>query len=257
MLTDRSVRIRIGGVSNESGRFELERDLVEALRENVARALQLSPRWFDLRAEVTVRTRIADLILIHAATAPDTTPARISYFEAAILAALLERGVAAVDELAERLYSDTAAIQSRADRLARLGLIDVDDDGMLRPSGPAPLGDVRIIAIEAKLARWREAVAQATRYRTFANQSYVALPMPLVERSTAILHECLHAGIGVLAVIPDGTVMVIQEAPEIALQTPEWVRVVSGFVGFRATRKSSRPSGLMREATALVEHSEP
>jgi hypothetical protein len=28
MLTDRSVRIRIGGVPNESGRFELEKDLV-------------------------------------------------------------------------------------------------------------------------------------------------------------------------------------------------------------------------------------
>ena len=38
-----------------------------------------------------------------------------------------------------------------------------------------------VVAVEAKLLRWRDALAQAISYLRFANESYVALPKAVVE----------------------------------------------------------------------------
>jgi hypothetical protein len=213
-----------------NGGFELEQALVETLHDHSAEALNLGDRWWQIHREVTVRQRIADLILVHASSEPDSKPARVTYFEAAILSFLLGRGSTTVQVIADALYSSAPSIESRAARLARLGLVELSDH-QVRATGRHLPGDVGIVAIEAKLTRWREAVEQASSYRVFANQSYIAMPRDVFARSGGICATCREAGVGALSVEARGAVSVVIVAPEITPHSPEWVRLLSSFVG--------------------------
>jgi hypothetical protein len=82
----------------------------------------------------------------------------------------------------------------------RTDVVAVDDDG-------------RVIAFEAKLLKWREALQQAYRNTCFAHRSYVVLP-----RHTAMLAHRYSAefalrGIGICYIWQEG-VIVLQEADE-------------------------------------------
>jgi len=65
-------------------------------------------------------------------------------------------------------------------------------------SGKWP-GAARIIALEAKLARWRDALKQARAYRRFADQSYVVLPERAMAAALEAKEEFRCAGVGLLA----------------------------------------------------------
>lgn len=69
----------------------------------------------------------------------------------------------------------------------------------------AIVGDGAVVAIEAKLDRWREALHQAYRNRCFAHVSYVALP----ERAAAIALRCeaefRDRAVGLVVVTPGGS----------------------------------------------------
>lgn len=215
-------------MSSES--FDLEKELVAVLRAGSAKALNLSDRWLQICPEVTVKQRIADLVLIHASTEPKLRRARVSYFEAAIVAFLLNRGPADVATIANELFSSAMDIELRTHRLARLGLVEITGHDV-RATGRHLSADVRVVAIEAKLSRWREAVEQAAAYRTFANQSYIAMPFDVFQRNSAIVVACAMSEVGALAVYGDGTVEVVHGAPEVSPHSGEWVRLLSSFVG--------------------------
>lgn len=68
-----------------------------------------------------------------------------------------------------------------------------------------------LVAVELKLRDWRRAVAQAGRYRLFAERSFVALPTPSV--NAALQAEARRNRVGVLAVSDDGGVAVVVAAP--------------------------------------------
>ena len=59
--------------------------------------------------------------------------------------------------------------------LSNYGLIDRCQDGRIRARFELPNPARKVVAIEAKQSRWREAILQARRYTFFANQTYVAL----------------------------------------------------------------------------------
>jgi hypothetical protein len=62
-----------------------------------------------------------------------------------------------------------------------------------------------------KLRNWRRAIAQAGRYRLFAERSYVALPVGRVDSDLVL--QARRNQVGVLAVCEDETVRVAEEAP--------------------------------------------
>jgi hypothetical protein len=78
-------------------------------------------------------------------------------------------------------------------------------------NGWAPL-HTRIVAIELKLARTSEALAQARLNRAFSTESYVALPAPLAFRvvESRRAREFKDCGIGLLAVSRDVCARVLQ-----------------------------------------------
>ncbi|WP_343989413.1 hypothetical protein [Terrabacter terrae] len=74
-----------------------------------------------------------------------------------------------------------------------------------------------LVAVELKLSAWRRAIAQAGRYRLFAEQCFVALPDSRV--ASAVIGEAARNRVGVLAVENDGSVRVVHTvAPAAAVQ---------------------------------------
>lgn len=69
-----------------------------------------------------------------------------------------------------------------------------------------------IVAIEAKISDWKNAVQQAARNRIFAHQSFVAFPEKMALR---IEREPIFStlGIGIISVSNAGCVHILQEAP--------------------------------------------
>jgi hypothetical protein len=78
----------------------------------------------------------------------------------------------------------------------------VVQEGAVVEVHPAMMSPVRrIVAIEAKLADWRGGLLQAARYRAFADQSYLAMPMATAQRLVANHADVARAlGVGVIGV---------------------------------------------------------
>lgn len=68
-----------------------------------------------------------------------------------------------------------------------------------------------LVAVELKLKDWRRAVAQAGRYRLFAERSYVAMPVTVM--GAKLEAEALRNRVGLLAIDSAGGVEVALEAP--------------------------------------------
>jgi hypothetical protein len=70
-----------------------------------------------------------------------------------------------------------------------------------------------LLAFEAKLERWRQALAQAYRNLCFAHQSYVVLPRATAERAARYDAEFVRRGVG-LCHVDRNRIVVIIEAPQ-------------------------------------------
>lgn len=69
-----------------------------------------------------------------------------------------------------------------------------------------------VIAIEAKLDKWKYAIQQAYRNRCFANLSYVLLPHDVAMHACAYTRELDMRGVGVCSIEGDA-ITILYEAP--------------------------------------------
>ena len=102
----------------------------------------------------------------------------------------------------------------------------------------------RLVAVELKLRDWRSAVAQAARYRLFADASYIA--MPCSRLSEAALAEARRNRVGVLSLHSlgsEGPVTVLVEAPLSPPLQPLRRRWASEVVLASVTRPGGRIAG--------------
>ncbi len=100
-------------------------------------------------------------------------------------------------QLQEHLLISENAATSAVSNLQRVGALSKKDSGevILRPEFDVS-GSVRLIAIEMKLRRWREALSQAVEYARFANEAYVVLDGSQVEVDSEIENSFVSRGIG-------------------------------------------------------------
>lgn len=74
------------------------------------------------------------------------------------------------------------------------------------------LSDGKLLAFEAKLTRWREALHQAYRNRCFAHRSYVVVPAAVAERLLRHEGEFTRRKVGLCAVSSSREVTVLIES---------------------------------------------
>lgn len=82
--------------------------------------------------------------------------------------------------------------------------------------------DGKVIAIEAKLKKWKHALQQAYRNQCFADLSYVLLPSSEVNKALKFNGEFDKRGVGLCSVTEDGIDIVYQAHESQPLQP--WLR---------------------------------
>jgi|GEM_PF-6397629 len=222
--------------------FACEDDLCSVLARHLDRVVlpSIDPRHIRALAQRPVGAVIPDFIYVHSARLCGDLPlAGLTTFEAAIIATLMKARSLRDVTIARKLYSRLERISPRLRSLERQGILKEGSEGVfaLRPS--AVPKTAHIVAVEAKLLRWREAVAQAVAYIGFANQAYVALPSEVI-RDNMLLHSAaVRNRVGLLAVEPE-RVSVVLSAPRHETRTADWIWLLSRTVPFFpvATRSS-------------------
>ncbi|MGH9715475.1 MAG: hypothetical protein ACRD4R_01910 [Candidatus Acidiferrales bacterium] len=88
---------------------------------------------------------------------------------------------------------------SAVTRLEQVGAVVKRDSGelFLRPQFDV-LGAARLIAIEMKLKRWREALDQAIAYRSFADEVHVVMDGAQVRISDSARDAFVSSGVGLI-----------------------------------------------------------
>jgi hypothetical protein len=158
--------------------------------------------------------------------------------EASIVALLLPGKPLRAEAIARRLYSRAERVVPRLQALAKRGVVQTVEGGAFSLPSDFEWRSVHVVAVEAKLRRWKEAMEQATSYLKFANQSYVALPSTLVAANKDVAAAASAAQVGVIAVDENGAALAA-EAPIQAASSAHWVWLMSRTVGL-PTRLSPR-----------------
>jgi hypothetical protein len=118
-----------------------------------------------------------------------------------ILAYLRVVGRARADTLRDRLRLKQCVLETCLEILLSAGALRDHGEGFtLQRHYREPLREV--VAIEAKVSKWRDAVSQAARNRVFAHRSFVALPEAQA-RLAQQDERVAMLGIGVIAVSGD------------------------------------------------------
>lgn len=98
----------------------------------------------------------------------------------------------------DELYLTPTAAEKGLSQLLRAGAVRTLDSGELRASTEFPAPSVKLIAIEMKMKRWREALAQGESYLVFADEAYVVLDGNQLTNSSELLREFELSPVGLL-----------------------------------------------------------
>ncbi len=189
-----------------------------------------------IEREVVVGDSIADVVVLLGGAEPRLPVTKpLSVGESVILSVLRRDGATTTDELTRRcgLNGKTQRIVKRLDRL---GLLKCSATGRVAVQR-SWLNTTKIVAVEAKLLRWRDALAQATSYRRYADEAYVALPEAYAHPALEGAECFLAAGVGLLVVSEHGVRRVI---PAGKARDHDWRRE---FVYSRLTFTGSDTTG--------------
>lgn len=176
-------------------------------------ALQLSLEQLDavrderfpyafVRREVPVGGCIPDLVMVRFAEAPSVGawPARPT-FRHALAVWLLRRhgGRLHLETIASKAFEAPDAMDRALADLLTTGALRKSNTGAFYLTPSFARIAVEVIAVEAKLRRWRDAIEQAAQYARFADQALVAMDIGGAPRSPKVLFEFRQRGIGLLA----------------------------------------------------------
>lgn len=141
--------------------------------------------------------------------------------ESVVLASLRREGATRIDLLEARCGVDRTGLRDGSlKRLIDAGFLSLQRGGRVELNLDIyAVGDV--VAIEAKLHRWRDALDQASAYLQFADKAYVLLPEDGAERAGEH-HEAFRSrGVGLLSVSGDDIAVVV---PAKKTQDHDWRR---------------------------------
>jgi hypothetical protein len=177
--------------------FRSEADFVSALHKvlvNVTAGARMSSE-----REVAAGRRIADLVLLFADSAESERAVadQLSVAECVILATLRRHGRLSREMLVAATGTSERGLQSTLQRLERRGLLTQTRTGKVSLVRTWTRS-ASLVAFEAKLHKWRHALAQASWYRRYADTSYVVLPIAHAKAAMQAADEFLAAGVGLL-----------------------------------------------------------
>lgn len=162
-----------------------------------------------------------------------------------------------LQDLESRMRVPSRQIAQIAEDLKSRGVLDQHANGYaLSMEWRDPLQEV--IAVEAKISKWREAAQQAVRNTIFAHQSYIALPLKLAIRIAEDPLLSLYR-IGLLGVGTDGSVTTVKEAPKLTPSVWYYHYYVANVIArttleptlWSTSSRSRKPSVVIRNTSSL------
>lgn len=197
---------------------------VEAALVNCAIPSLLSVLSIKSPARVVKEVRtgrvIADIVIARASASRQVPPRDLTAHESAILSGLRRSGSTRIDLLERRAGLPHKSLRETADRFSDWKLVRRERGGLIVPN-TSWVTRPRLIAIEAKLRRWRDALSQAIEYTRFANKAYVLLPEASAEPAIRKRAQFEKPGIGLLVYGESGLRVIF---PAVALLDHDWRR---------------------------------
>lgn len=158
-----------------------------------------------LKTELNVGSSTADIvILLSKKNLSPKIPQALSIEESVILASLRASGTTRIDLLEKRCGCQNKELRNGVlSRIIEWDLIEIGQGGQVALTKLWP-NSFKIIALEAKLSRWRQAINQANKYQKYADQTFVVLPENPAQIALKNKEEFLKSGIGLLTVNSKG-----------------------------------------------------
>jgi hypothetical protein len=176
----------------------LEKHLVSKFEALLQRELRQSERSFSLRREVGAGRSIADVVAFLLPHDPSKLySSKLSASEAVLVSIVREKRTVSVEELQRIFGPDSDKLNGQILRLISNQVINQNESLLSLNDGWPPL---KIIAYEAKLREWKEAVEQASTYLAYADESFVVLPS--MSSGTAFPNASIfeERGVGLISV---------------------------------------------------------
>lgn len=160
--------------------------------------------------EVSVSRSIADIVLFRSPNNARRFSAPLSVTESIVLSALRRHGPTRIDMLEKRCGVGVRGFRmgSALQRLVAVRLIRRSYGGFVYGSSTWLRG-LKLVAVEAKLGKWRQALRQALIYRRYADESYVMLPEASASVASGHLQDFEKAGVGLIGVSGMGKLNIV------------------------------------------------
>jgi hypothetical protein len=154
------------------------------------------------RKEYSVGNCIPDIIIIgfHNDVNQIQLPKKFTTQHIFILWLIKKTKKITLNELASLSYQRMSKINQIVSDLLNYGTISRGENGTLIPNDSFFSFSSEIVAIEAKLSHWRQAIRQAKRYQQFADKVVVAMDENNTPRSTDVLKHFDENRVGLCAV---------------------------------------------------------
>lgn len=180
--------------------FRFEREMLEPLASAIGVVISATPAArLSLLREPPIGPVIPDLLIgVWPSARPITLRHRCTIGEAHVVAILENTASVRRSDLARQLYVSTQTVNRLTARLLKCGAVAEGPKGWLTLAPEFSTRDIELVAIEAKMRRWRDALAQARTYRTFANRSFVVVDGNQVRSSRQLVNAFADAGVGLL-----------------------------------------------------------
>jgi hypothetical protein len=161
--------------------FRLERDMFDPLVAAIPSAFPAENCATRVVRRAAVGNVIPDLLIGQWELDKCKLPA-LPNVARHVLALLQRSGPLPIEVIEKELYLSEFALAHAIGLLKRAGALSHDPhSGELDASAEFSATRVKLIAIEMKMTRWREALEQAIRYLSFADEAYVVLDGDQVE----------------------------------------------------------------------------
>ncbi len=182
--------------------FNTERELQQELF-----ALDIEPpnrhTTTFVRREVPVGACIPDLVYVRFVEEPKTDlwPRHWSFLHSHVLWLLRRHAKLLPRTIARRSYESPDRILPILRDLIRSGAVTEATSGALQLSPAMARIDAEVVAAEAKLRNWREALSQAIVYQRFADRVFVAMDASGAPTAKEIWKKFRSMGVGLCVVV--------------------------------------------------------
>ncbi|THU33004.1 hypothetical protein FAM09_26535 [Niastella caeni] len=194
--------------------FFTERELVNTLKNNYISICHWDTQKFNtnILEEVDLGFGVADLVISKLSPKRKNGSVSLTYFDVIVYRIIETEKEILFDTLKNVTKSNTTTINRSLKKLIQDSYI-YKHDNLIRLNKTYKGVSLSNIAIEAKLKNWRRALAQAFRYKWFAEKSFVVLDSKHFKPALNNIGEFRKLNVG-LAEISKGGQIVIHYRPQ-------------------------------------------